>query len=380
MNTDLLARLIQPQTGPCISIYTTNVAPPKLRDLRLRALLDEAGRQLVDRLPAADREAIVATAGSLFAERIHEIPIGSAVGLFVTSAWSGIAVIAHPLPDTVSVAGVFAIRPLLESGWGSTYRILALHGDRVTPLRGVESGLSVEEALPTREQARHHHLAGRSAAFGTPVDRDHSKPIGSGDVAHEALRAYFHVVAAVYRERHPQLAEPVILAGTERNVALFREAANGILPTWPQSIPLDLDREDQSASLAHLLAAVRPVLEQAGHADMQRARHRDAGRPMLTEAAAIIEAAAQGQVETLLLVRDAKAWGNPNGQTGSHASPESGDEDLLDRATVDTLRNHGRVRIVNAGDLGAGEKAVAVLRYLVDRYQEETASAAAVNP
>src|SRR5439155_17315203 len=81
----------------------------------------------------------------------------------------------------------------------------------------------------------------------------------------------------------------------------------------------------------------------------------------------ILPAAHTGRVETLLVNADAQIWGRfvpQSGQTQVHEEPQTGDEDLLDRAAVETyLNSGGAVHALSQHEMPNGSPIAAVFRY-----------------
>jgi hypothetical protein len=82
---------------------------------------------------------------------------------------------------------------------------------------------------------------------------------------------------------------------------------------------------------------------------------------------AILPAARAGRVEALLLACDADRWGRLDEREGKlqevHATPEQGDEELLDAAARLSLLHGGKVYGVDRGELPGGGEVAAVFRY-----------------
>jgi hypothetical protein len=80
----------------------------------------------------------------------------------------------------------------------------------------------------------------------------------------------------------------------------------------------------------------------------------------------IIPAAYQGRVELLFVVADLHQWGTFDPSTEAihlHRKEKSGDEDLLEVATIQTLLNRGAVYVVKSEDIPDAGALSAVFRY-----------------
>jgi len=80
----------------------------------------------------------------------------------------------------------------------------------------------------------------------------------------------------------------------------------------------------------------------------------------------ILPAAYHGQVEVLFVAAGSQRWGRYDPSVNElclHAEPESGDEDLLDLAAVQTFLNGGSVYAVAPDELPGSEPLAALLRW-----------------
>jgi len=79
----------------------------------------------------------------------------------------------------------------------------------------------------------------------------------------------------------------------------------------------------------------------------------------------ILDSAATGRVDSLLLSESAGWWSQKEGASGIavHEGYPEGDEDLLERAALDTLANGGDVFTVADARMPHDSRAVALLRY-----------------
>jgi hypothetical protein len=82
----------------------------------------------------------------------------------------------------------------------------------------------------------------------------------------------------------------------------------------------------------------------------------------------VVTAAMRGQVETLLLAKDAQVWGQIDAQSGKanvHDDAQSGDYDLLAIAAVKTALQGGKVYFMDPERLPDAEVAAGIFRYEV---------------
>ena len=158
----------------------------------------------------------------------------------------------------------------------------------------------------------------------------------------------------------------MVLVGLERNVGLFREANTygNVLETAVTSNPDSLSAEE-------LHAAAWPVAAEHFAEDKRNALERFAslhGTGQASVNADKIQVAAQeGRVETLFVAREPSVWSQ--GRDGRSAvvtlgaEPALADEELFDRAVLDTLTNGGKVYEVEDSSVLDGQLMAATFRY-----------------
>ncbi len=80
----------------------------------------------------------------------------------------------------------------------------------------------------------------------------------------------------------------------------------------------------------------------------------------------IVPAAHEGRVERLWVSRTATVWGHFDPETGEVKvcpEPDQGCDDLLDRATLETLVCRGQVHVVDQERVPQNSQAAAIFRY-----------------
>ncbi|HEU0120225.1 MAG TPA: hypothetical protein VFQ91_06845, partial [Bryobacteraceae bacterium] len=187
-----------------------------------------------------------------------------------------------------------------------------------------------------------------STRFGTGSERES---------VHGRLRRYFQTV-----DQH--LADflngaPLVLVGIEQELAAYRSEARyaHVLlaePTSPAHLSFaELGRLGQAAVLQKQRADADKVLR-----DFRESVRRDHVVIGIRE---VLEAAYEGRVHKLLMERNARH----DGLLGP-LFPESlrleGQQDLINAAAVETIKHHGEVYVIDAGELGSCPVA-AILRF-----------------
>ena len=341
--------------------------------VRLRQLLASARERLGEAgVPAAESERVLAPAVALLDD--HDFWQHGDEGLAVFLGDGAMTVHRTPfaLPERAMVGPGFHIRPLLPGVTADgTYRVLTLTADTTRLFEGTRHRLEeiVDSGLPSgmdEEADRESSL--QSSPFGRPHTADASMPRAQayGDSPEDWRKArlveHARRVAAAVREhaadRPLVVVADAVLGGQFMKAQDLGAQLLGMVEANPESLGADELR-------AAALALAGPRLDESRVASIERFRARagasaDSGAgsgATSTDPAAILTAAREGRVETLLLVEGAKL---PDcGAAGSSAPPP----DALDEAIKLTLRFGGAVVLVDPGELDEVEAAAATLRY-----------------
>jgi hypothetical protein len=182
----------------------------------------------------------------------------------------------------------------------------------------------------------------------------------------------FHQNAAA-----PDLLQPLWrLAGSDafirdeaRDVALF--IAPGVLMQVAIGYPVR-----DAVEIGHRFQ-IRPLLRRVAPAEVVALR-RDPRLAVVRDLGAILRAAEAGEVATILIARQARAWGAfDHGVAVTRTIAESDDEDLLDLAALAVVAHGGIALDVDGGAIEPGTPAIAILRSLVDHHHQPLPMAAA---
>lgn len=347
--------------GTCLSIFQPlrdDFSQVAKSDTRLSAAARKADGLLAEKgFGVADREEFLrpifkVAENTDWSGRTGSMVIFRAPGFTQARFW----------PDTlkaqVHLADEFFILPLLAGiAAQRNFWILTLSIHRIRLFRGTLQGLS-EVALP-KDLPRSladaggfdkpdHDLESRSAP-GASTGQTAAIRSGTGS-ANETQGRYLHdFFKMIDRAIQPILAgssEPLILAAVEREIALYRDV-NTYVALSEQTIhgsPESLGEERLHKTALELIAAHPAKTRDQARRDMDAA----AGRGLLvTDLAAIREAAGIGQVERLFLGANPQAEENP-----------------INAAALAVIHNSGTV--ICSEDLG-GSGVAAILRYRVGR-------------
>lgn len=261
------------------------------------------------------------------------------------------------LDESALVGQHFHLRPLIpmeqEDG---TFYVLAVSQNRVRLLRGsrydietlepedlpgdLNSALNVDEYT----QSIQHHMGERPGVVDSGIFHGH----GGADMdvqKQDELRRYFQVIGDAIDRYLAEEKYPLVFAGVDYLFPLFRDACK-----YPQIAETHVSGSPDECSEAELRdqawSAVRPIF--LGDLDDGINRyHREAGGERAsTDLTAILTAARNGIVDTLLLGEGEVHWGRLTDTADLFEFVEQevpGACDLLNEAAVQTLRTGGRV-------------------------------------
>lgn len=300
-------------------------------------------------------------------------------GLAVYSAPQHLATFRLPYPVAERAAlGVHAlITPLVPLiAEDRAFFILALSRGAVRLLRGARDGVD-EVALPAAVppdldallagdvyETEHRYVAGPPGARGRPGAIFYGQgDAGTARIAQD--RAYCDRIDRGLRDVAGFGEAPLVLAGDEALLATYRQVT-----THPQVLAADLAGNPEHLGAADLHARAWPLVAAQLRAERERAS--DRFRALLgtglasDEPAEILRAAHGGRIDTLLLRPDEAIWGTFDPATGglrAHAARQPGDEDLVNLATVQTLRHEGLVQALDRARIPGQGPLAAIFRY-----------------
>lgn len=370
-----LEELFEERPGTCLSLYFSTPRPGTRTPqgpIRLQRLLGRARHDLRTR-----------GLSELAIETLLE-PLDEMVtqGTFWNDREEGIALFRAPdftrmfrLPaaflERCVLGGHFFLKPLLPLVAGNDrFYVLALSQHEIRLLQATartdrrltarDLPGSLVEALGAKrtDQPLQFHSGGaHSAVFhGQGVGREEEKA---------ELRRFLHQVDAAVCRLLAGRRSPLVLAGAEPLPSLFREIsgfpwlAAEVIPGNPEHL-----RDEELRDRAWQL--LEPSFQESRRRMAERFGELSRTGRASADVSKILPAARHGRVEALFVNCDDEVWGRLDdvaGEVRIHASPESGDEDLLDAAALFSLRNGGTVYGVGRGEVPGGGRLAAVFRY-----------------
>ncbi|HEX7967206.1 MAG TPA: hypothetical protein VF502_03230 [Stellaceae bacterium] len=378
-------KLALARVSPAVSIFLpTHPTSREIRQdpARLKNLAEQAEHRLVERgcRPVAAR-AIVQPALSLAADA-EFWRHGGDVALFLGPDYSRFYRVPAGLREDVAVDKHFSVKELLpllaENG---TFFILAVSAARARLFEATRYGAQEIGGLKLPQGARTvaAETDYQDTVLGHPVSRTPVWPThqGMGKVSNageapEELRRtelmeYLTRLSSALNDWFSGKRAPVVLAALpdlqgnlRRMLKIERLLSDGL------EINPDAHRPEKLHDLAY--QQVRPVFAAAEEQalDHFRSLQGSASPKAGTRPAEIVDGARYGRVDTLFLADGAQLWGHVGDKPGDievHPTPAPDDEDLLDRAAIETLLHRGTIAVLPKERLPVKGPMAAIFRY-----------------
>lgn len=363
--------------GACVTFVLPPYRPgePEQPAALLKAELQEAARVLAKRaIPQSEINELLEPVHKFV--KAEELQSGSGLARILFRShdtFRRFVLAVNPAPKTCNTGNCFYIRPVLASlaSPANVYllevtkksvELLACGPADVTRVELPKGTPKTLDEAMGFDQPDHDLMNRSSAGPSTGAMQGVKFGTGSGrERQHAHLRDFYRIIDRGVNEVLRAEGAPLILAGVEEDVAIYR-TANTYANVLDQGIPGSLGAAASHPEIlrqAHDLA--RFDLERRAALAMAEAKERLAPARFSTDLNAILRAAVTGRISSLYLdenverigIFDGKAFG---GTTNWH------DEDLLNVAAIETLTRGGAVYSVPSHQM-AGAVIAASLRY-----------------
>jgi hypothetical protein len=364
-------RILAGATGPCITIVM-DIANPLTLATKIKVALKSVEKQLAAHGAAPDlREALL--------KPLRELT-GTAE---LAGVWSNSLVLLRS-PDmfryfflhrrvleTEHVGEHFQVYPLLASlTREQRFCVLGLNRRNIRLLRCTQhraEQIETHDLLPrdilswlnTRQPD--HNLNNRSTA-GPSIGAMKGVSFTTGSDREREAEYLAHFYKAVDGGANTLLhGEPLLLAGTDPEVALFRR-----LTSYPRILQQHVHGSTSNSSDAELHRLALDVVMRSPSEALQRAladfQSRTDGQLVSFNANEAVKAAFEGRLTDLLLAEGTELAGKWNEETHEVETIAS-TEELLNAAALETVLHGGQAFVLPPEEMPAGQNVVAVLRY-----------------
>lgn len=374
----------QPQ-GLCLSIYMPTYrtgAEVQQNPIRYKNLLREAEERLQETgmsgqeareflLPAAEK-----LDDTLFWERQSD-------GLAIFMADGAFHSYRMPLnfEELVAVSNHFHLKPLLPllTSDGRFY-ILALSQKQVRLLectrysvrevelenvpKSMESALLYDETA-TEGKFRIATSKGKATHPFMQPGTCHGQGSPDMDDIKRSISQYFHIINKGVHEYLRQEKAPLVLAGVEYVLPIYREA-NTYQHLVSEGMAGNAEILNNEELHAQAWSLVGPLFMEAQQKAIERYRELAGTGLTSTDVKEALPAAYYGRIDELFVGVGAHKWGIFNSEDNTlqlHPDPEVGDEDLLDTVAIETILHGGTVYAVEPEKVPDAAPLAAVFRY-----------------
>jgi hypothetical protein len=382
-----LRALLAPHEPPCISLYepTHRSYPASSQEdpVRYRNLLQRAEESLRERYPSRVVRPVLEKLEQFASDTDFWIQAVSGLAVFGSTDDLKVFKLQQPVPELLSVADRFQIKPLIRSIQSDgRYQVLALtlteaklyEGTRDTldPVELAGAPLTIAEALGpelTEPYSKVTRGYGGGAGGNTPM---HHGQGGRKDERPIDRERFFRAIDREIMERASKVSRlPLILAALPEHQTHFRTLShNPFLAT--AGVELNPGALTPGELRDAAWKAIEPYFEERLSALLDaygEARGHGRGSDRLEEIAAAL---AQSRVGTLLVEADRRIPGSVDATHGaiSHAQSGQGDaaddpaiSDVLDDLAEAALRTGAEVIVLQADRMPSKTGAAAVFRY-----------------
>jgi hypothetical protein len=379
LSLETIMQLAQPGDGHRVSLYmpTSRFSPNNQEkdSTRLKNLLRDAETALTGRgMRAADAQALLAPGRALLDDRPFWLRSRDGLAILLGEDSRHVLQVAMPVPEHVHVDHRFWIRPLLPLlGRDESYWVLALSQKRVRLLEGGPSSLvevpaeHIPESLSDALQWEDFEKASLQFHTGTSGSRGKRPAVfhgtGEPDTKNELVR-FFREIDRGLHEHLGKDHAPLVLAGVDYLIPLYREVSTC---SWllPDAVTGNPDSLGEQVLHERSWAIAAREFGKPASETVSAVREAWATQRVVTDPQQILDAAAAGRVDSLLLAESAGWWSHKQGasEIAVHEGHPEGDEDLLERAALDTLANGGDVFTIQGASMPHDSRVVALLRY-----------------
>ena len=377
--------LLDESRAPAVSIFLpTHRAGQEIRQdpIRLKNLVRQAEQQLIDEgTRAAEACNLLEPVAALVEDSAFWRRQAEGLAVFRSPDVFRTYQVPFPVAEFVAVSDRFYIKPLLPLLINEArFYVLALSqkavrlldctrdGVEAVPLPDVPPSMTETPGYERREkQLQSEALApkgssGTSSGGGTALFHGHGS---SSDASTADLERYFRavdrVVCDVLRDRH----DPLLLAGVEHLLPLYRSISH-YAPIFSEHLLGNADelRDDELHRKAWSIADRH--FQQARDKDVAEYHEGIVKGRAGHELSDVLTAAFQGRIATLFIPLGLRRWGRFDFNRlalEEHAHEEPGDEELMDLAAAQTLRQDGKVYGMKPEEIPRGHLLAAVYRY-----------------
>ncbi|MBW4490353.1 MAG: hypothetical protein KME12_21450 [Trichocoleus desertorum ATA4-8-CV12] len=383
LSIEELKNLVDQTQGVCVSLYMPMVrlgSETQQNPIRFKNLIRQAEEQLANQgMRSTEAVELLQPAHDLDHEDFWQHQ-SDGLAIFIANGVFHYYCVPTSFDELVVVSDRFHIKPLLPllTGDGKFYLLTLSQEDEVKFFEG--SRFSIRELevgnMPKTLNAALHYdgpdqgIEQRIATSRGGTNNSFQQPgsfhgQGNDGAKQNDILQFFHALDASLHETLRNQKAPLVLAGVEYLLPLYREAN-----TYPHLLDEGITGNQKISQPEELHAAtwqiVEPLFQQAQQQAVEHYRELNGTGKNSHDLKEAVSAAYYGRVEQLFVAVGVQQWGtfDPDAnQIQVHTDAQPGDEDLLDSAAIQTLLNGGTVYAVEPDQVPEEAPLAAVFRY-----------------
>lgn len=380
IRTKDLRSLLAYEGRPCVSLFLPQ--HPTGRDgmedaVHLRNAADQAEALLVERgMRRPEARDLMAPVRSLPDDDVAWQKRGASLAIFVAPGMLQVFRGNGTLAEGIFVEDRFHVRPLVPQVMDNgKFFVLALSQKSPRLFEGHPLGLDAVEVpgLPASlEEALNIDVTDRGSQVHSAMRGSQGKQAGvfhgqggKPETAKDDLKSFLRLVAQAVDQRLNGERAPLILATVASTAPLYREVSR-----YPHLLTEVVAGNPDHLTGHELHAKAWPLVEPALAREREMIRRRLHTAEGSAKASLglyfVVPEAIRGKIDTLFVDCARPWWGKYDRENETiklHAERQPGDDDLVELATVATLKHGGRVFAITPSAANADAAAEALLRY-----------------
>lgn len=387
-----LRTLAEYPEGICISLFlpARRVGEEMAQNqLKLKHALQEVEHRLkAYGLHAHEKEHLMAPLEALVDDESFWLQAVNGLAIFRSSDLFRIYCLPDALREQVVVGEHFYLKPLFPFTPGDTrFYILALSQNEVRLFEATRSSvtlLDLPDAVPQslaqalQYDEEENNLEYHSSASGVTIGKGgrhpavfHGQGVGVDDTKEHLHRYCQQIDRGLHDLLHMQQM-PLILAGVEYLQAIYQQV-NSYPHLLAEGVAGNPDRLKAEALHEQAWRVIEPFFQQPREEALARYQEYRETERASDEVGMIFPAACYGQVESLFVAGDQELWGRFDQASNTivlRQRAETSDEDVLERAAIQTFLHEGAVYVVDQADMPDHTLIAAVFRYPLSSAEE----------
>ena len=357
--------LLDSEGSHSVSIYLPTSALTQQNDkaiIELKNLRREAARQLEGQGASQDEiSSILTPVDELLEDHGFWARLSDGLAIFSNDRISEVFRLPVRVESRASVGSRFVLKPLLPALRSGSFHILALSGNEVRFFEGTSYHVQQVEVSDLPQ-----NLAEALVLRGREPDRLPNKQWQGDEGSKNLYRKYFRQVDRALKPIFRRSNAPLVLAGVDYLLPIYREVTSyqHVIPEVIEGNPESFSGEELHAKVLPLVERVLDAPRSNAIAELVEAVASQSGKGAI-DAKAILDAAAVGKIETLLVDPSVDLMGTVTREGDFELVQSSGDNavDLFGHVARMVMATGGAVFPCEAGELPDGSGMGALFRY-----------------